>query len=300
MLPMKPAAIVKLTQDMPLEFTPGTKFAYNNTGYVLLGAILDEVTGKPYADHLREVIFTPLEMKDTGFDVTATILKNRAAGYQRTPTGLQNARYLDMTLPHAAGSLYSTVDDLAKWDQALYTDKLINAESRAKMFTPGMGDYGYGMMVHKLGAHLIHEHGGGINGFSTHLTRVPDEKLLVVTLANFSTTGASKLATELAKLALGIPLPKTPVEIPIAAEKVKDYPGVYQLAPQFAMTIRTDGDQLTLQATGQGVDRLFPYEVDKFFSKRVDAQVEFTRGADGKVDGLILHQNGRDTKAPRQ
>ena len=300
MLPMKPAAIVKLTQDMPLEFAPGTKFAYNNTGYVLLGAILEEVTGKPYADHLREVIFEPLGMKDTGFDVTATILKSRAAGYQRTPTGLQNARYLDMTLPHAAGSLYSTVDDLAKWDQALYTEKLISVESRTKMLTPGLGDYGYGMMVHKMGAHLVTEHGGGINGFSTHLLRVPDEKLLVVTLANVSTPGAGKLAQELAKLALGIPLPKTPVEIPIAAEILKDYPGVYQLAPQFSMTIRADGDQLTVQASGQGVDRIFPYEVDKFFSNRVDAQIEFTRGTDGKVGGLILHQNGRDMKAPRQ
>jgi CubicO group peptidase (beta-lactamase class C family) len=208
MLPMKPAEIVKLTQDRPLEFTPGSKFNYDNTGYVLLGAIIETVTGKPYGEHLRDVIFTPLGMKDTGYDVTATVLKNRASGYERKGKGLENARYLDMTLPHAAGALYSTVDDLLKWDQALYTEKLITAASRQKMLTPGLNGYGYGWNVRTWGSYTVTEHGGGINGFSTHLLRVPAEKLLVVTLANFSTPGASKLAQELAKLALGIPLPQ--------------------------------------------------------------------------------------------
>ena len=299
-MPLTPTAIVKLTQNMPLEFTPGSKFSYNNTGYVLLGAVLEQVTGKPYGAHLREAIFTPLGMKDTGFDVSAEILRNRAAGYERGPKGLKNANYLDMTLPHAAGSLYSTVDDLAKWDAALYSEKLIGAALKEKMFTPGLGEYGYGWMVHKLGGHLVTEHGGGINGFSTHLLRVPAEKLLVVTLANLMTPGAGKLAQELAKLALGIALPTQPKEIAIAVEKLRDYPGDYQVAPQFALTITASEGKLTAQATGQGPTQLFPFEVDKFFLKVVEAQVEFTRGADGKVDGLILHQNGRDMKAPRQ
>ena len=100
-------------------------------------------------------------------------------------------------------------------------------------------------------------------------------------------------------MALGIPLPKEFTEIPINAENLKDYVGEYQLSPTFSMTIRIDGDKLTVQATGQGVDGVLPYEGDKFFSKRVGAQIEFTRGADGKVDAMILHQGGRDMKAPR-
>jgi hypothetical protein len=108
------------------------------------------------------------------------------------------------------------------------------------------------------------------------------------------------LAQELAQLALGIPLPKPPTEITIAPEKLQDYPGVYPLAPQFSLTVRHEGDRLTVQGTGQGADRVFAYEPDKFFSKVVEAQIEFTRGADGKIDGLILHQNGRDMKAPKQ
>lgn len=300
MLPMKPGGIVKLTQDMALEFPPGSKFHYDNTGYVLLGAILETVTGKPYADHMREVIFDPLGMKETGYDVSAVILKNRAAGYQRGKNALENARYLDMTLPYAAGSLYSTVDDLLKWDQALYTEKLITAASRQKMLTPGLEGYGYGWALKKEGSHPVAEHGGGINGFSTHILRVLDEKVVVITLANMSTPGASKLAQELAKLALGIPLPEAPEEVSIAPEKLSDYPGVYPLSPQFSLTIRIDRNQLSVQGTGQSASPVFPFAPDKFFAKVVDAQFEFTRGADGKVDGVILHQNGNDAKAPRQ
>ena len=300
MLPMKAAEIVKLTQDKPLEFPPGSKFHYDNTGYVLLGAILETVTGKPYGDHMREVIFDPLGMKDTGYDVSSLILKNRAAGYQRGKNGLENARYLDMTLPHAAGALYSTVDDLLKWDQALYTEKLINAASRQKMLTPGLDGYGYGWALKKEGAHSIAEHGGGINGFSTHILRVLDEKIVVITLANMSTPGAGKLAQELAKLAMGIPLPEEPKEIQIPPEKLNDYPGVYPLSPQFSLTVRNDRNQLTVQGTGQPANPVFAYATDKFFAKVVDAQMEFTRGSDGKVDGVILHQGGRDLKAPRQ
>lgn len=300
MLPMKANEVVKLTQDKPLEFPPGSKFHYNNTGYVLLGAILEAVTGKPYGDYMRQAIFNPLGMQDTGYDVSAVILKHRAAGYQGGKSGLENARYLDMTLPHAAGALYSTVDDLWKWDQALYTEKLITADSRQKMLTPGLEGYGYGWVLKKEGPHPVAEHGGGINGFSTHILRVLDEKVVVITLANMSTPGAGKLAQELAKVALGIPLPEAPKEIPLGTEKLNDYPGVYPLAPQFSLTVRNDGSQLTVQGTGQQPNGVFPYAPDKFSSKAVDAQLEFTRGPDGKVDGVILHQNGRDMKAPRQ
>lgn len=300
MLPMKAGEIVKLTQDKALEFPPGSKFHHNNTGYVLLGAILETVTGKPYADHMRDVIFDPLGMKDTGYDVSAVILKNRAAGYQRGKNGLENALYLDMTLPHASGALYSTVDDLLKWDQALYTEKLITEASRRKLFTPGLDNYGYGWGLTKTRAHFVAQHGGGINGFSGHILRVLDENLVVITLANLSNSGASELAQELAKLALGIPLPIEPKGISIAPEKLGDYPGVYPLSPQYSLTVRNDGDELTVQGTGQEANPVFPYALDKFFSKVVDAQLEFTRGPDGNVDGVILHQDGREGKAPRQ
>jgi CubicO group peptidase (beta-lactamase class C family) len=174
-----------------LEFEPGTKFVYDNSGYFLLGAIIEKVTGKPYEQVLRESIFDPLGMKNSGYDRWGTILNKRATGYTRTPKGFQTAAYLDMSIPYAAGSLYSTVEDLYLWDQALYGDKVLTAKSRELMFRPNLNNYGYGFVITKatlapptkLAVPVI-QHNGGINGFSTVIVRMTNEKRLIVLLDN--------------------------------------------------------------------------------------------------------------------
>ena len=195
-----PADFVKLFCYLPLEFMPGEKFAYCNSGYFLLGYIIEKVTGKTYATCLRENIFSPLQMTNTGFDVHQTILKNRASGYEKTGNGYINAPYLDMNLPYAAGSMYSTVEDLLLWDQALYTDKILSEKSRSLMFTKHIATrsshYGYGWDIYDMqnvrpGATIsITEHGGGINGFNTIISRITTDKHLVVLLNN---TGGAPL-----------------------------------------------------------------------------------------------------------
>src|SRR6185295_7497802 len=171
--PYSVSDFVKKYASGDLEFEPGTKFNYNNSGYFLLGAIVEKVTGKPYEQALKERIFDPVGMKNTGYDHYDTILAKRAAGYEKRPGGFINAPYLDMSLPYAAGSLYSTVEDLYLWDQALYTDKLLSPQLKELMIKPGMSNYAYGWVVRKapLGAGdeqmTIIEHGGGINGFNT-------------------------------------------------------------------------------------------------------------------------------------
>jgi CubicO group peptidase (beta-lactamase class C family) len=134
--PYTPTDFVKKYTSGDLEFEPGTTFKYNNSGYFLLGAIIEKITGKPYAEVLKERIFTPLGMTDSGYDVYATLIPKRAQGYEKTADGYINAAYLDMSLPYAAGSIYSTVEDLYKWDQALYGEKILSAESKNLMFTP--------------------------------------------------------------------------------------------------------------------------------------------------------------------
>jgi CubicO group peptidase (beta-lactamase class C family) len=188
--PYTVAAFVKKFASGDLEFEPGTKFAYNNSGYYLLGAIIEKVTGKPYAQVLRERILDPLGMKNTGYDVSATVLPKRASGYELKPEGYVNADYLDMTLPYAAGSMYSTVEDLYLWDRALYGDALLPAPLKQQLFKPGLRDYGFGWFVGPLkladGVTQLPtvSHGGGINGFSTLLIRVPERKELVILLDN--------------------------------------------------------------------------------------------------------------------
>ncbi|MCP3136307.1 serine hydrolase [Pyxidicoccus xibeiensis] len=190
--PYTVADFVKKFASGDLQFEPGSKFAYNNSGYFLLGAIIEKVTGKTYAQALQERIFAPLGMRSSGYDVAATVLPKRASGYELGPDGYVNAPYLDMSLPYAAGSLYSTVEDLFLWDRALYTDKVLPAALKQQMFTPGLDQYGFGWTMRSIKLNdgktelPIITHSGGINGFSTLIVRAPERKELVVLLDNTS------------------------------------------------------------------------------------------------------------------
>jgi len=190
--PFKVDDFVKKYASGDLEFEPGAKFNYSNSGYFLLGAIIEKVTGQPYEKVLQEKILDPVGMKNTGYDHYGTILGKRAAGYVKTPRGYENAPYLDMTIPYAAGSLYSTVEDLFLWDQALYGDKVLSAASKELMFKPNLRDYGYGFAITKttLGPNKIVvpviAHDGGINGFNTTIVRMVGDKRLIVLLDNTS------------------------------------------------------------------------------------------------------------------
>ncbi len=181
---------VKKFASGDLEFEPGSKFNYNNSGYSLLGAIIEKVTGKSYETVLTERILKPLGMTNSGYDHHAALIEHRASGYRKTPAGYINAPYLDMSLPYAAGSMYSTVGDLFKWDQALHEGKIISAESKRLMLTPGLSNYGYGIVImdrpvgkseQKL---KIIGHGGGINGFNSLLSRAVDKRQTVIILDN--------------------------------------------------------------------------------------------------------------------
>lgn len=173
-----------------LEFEPGSKYKYNNSGYFLLGAIIEEVTKKQYSKVLQERIFIPLDMNNSGFDRHQDIIKQRASGYHKTPKGYENASYLDMSLPFSAGSIYSTVEDLYLWDQALYGNKLLSDKSKKRMFTPGLNNYGYGFgiiewEIGKTGQKIkVAIHGGAINGFNSFIVRFIEQTNLVVILDN--------------------------------------------------------------------------------------------------------------------
>lgn len=188
--PYKPEAFIKKFASGNLEFEPGSTFRYNNSGYFILGAIIEQLTGKSYEAVLTEQILKPLGMNDTGYDNSAPILAKRASGYEKRPDRVVNAAYLDMSLPYAAGSMYSTVEDLFKWDQALYGDTILSAETKKKMFTPGLSDYGYGVGVFdrelgKSGQKFKYiQHGGGINGFNCLFTRAVDKQQTVIVLDN--------------------------------------------------------------------------------------------------------------------
>jgi len=204
--PYKVDEFVKKYASGDLEFEPGSKFTYNNSGYFLLGAIIERVTGKPYEQVLQQNIFEPLGMKNTGYDHHDTLIPKRASGYSKTPDGYTNAAYLDMSIPYAAGSLYSTVEDLYLWDQALYTDKVLSAQSKALMYKPFLENYAYGWAVtnalfkqNDQPVQMI-SHDGGINGFSTTIMRFPKEKNLIVLLDNTGSEYVNRLGESIGRI----------------------------------------------------------------------------------------------------
>ena len=216
--PITPAELLKEVWNLDLEFEPGTKFNYSNSGYNVLGAVIERVTGKSYADVLGERIFQPLKMTASGYDENKRLLARRAGAYQRTFDGFEHAAYIDMTVPYAGGALYSTVEDLFLWDQALYTDKVVPAKYRDLMFTPNLDNYGYGWTIRAVKVPGREQpvrtisHGGGVFGFSTFIERIPSDKHLVVLLNNTGGTVLSDMVQGIRSILYGAPvqMPKAP------------------------------------------------------------------------------------------
>ena len=405
-----------------LEFEPGTKFKYNNSGYFILGGIIEHITGKSYEETLVENIFKPLGLEDTGYDSFEKITSRRAAGYEKTGNGYSIARYLDMSLPYAAGSLYSTVDDLYKWDMALLSEKILPKKYMDEIFTgkiDAMGSkYGYGWFIDTISIDgqefMVHSHGGGINGFNTLNYIIPQKGQVVILFSNaggaplnnitdaiinilngqeykfppkplvdqlnetiekegitaaisqfdklkndkdlysyserelnqlgYDLLGVNKVDEALAIFKLNIQeypkssnvydsyaealmvkgendgaiknykkslelnpnnkqgveqLKKLGVEYKVAEIVIENatlvkYAGQFQLAPNFIITIRVDGNKIFAQATGQSEFEIFPSAETKFYLKEVNTQMEFFANEKGNFNKLILFQNNRE------
>lgn len=182
--------VIDTFKDDPLEFAPGSKHAYSNSGYVLLGAVIEKVSGMSYAQFVERRIFSPLGMKDTAYDGHARGAAPRAVAHSTTPGGFRLATHMSMTLPYAAGALVSTADDLARWNDAIVEGKLLKPANWQRAFTPSKlthGEstgYGYGWRIDTLQGRLRIWHGGGAPGHSAHALRLPEEKLFVAVLVN--------------------------------------------------------------------------------------------------------------------
>ena len=305
MMPRTVEQMVGVFRDLPLEFQPGEQFKYNNSGYFLLGVIIEKVSGKTYEQALDDEIFGPLGMKDSGYDWNEPLLPRRAAGYARRDGGLVNARHLDMQQPYAAGALYSTVGDLLKWDQALYTDRVLPAAAREAMFTPFKGNYALGWTVNPpdraVSGRRQVGHGGGINGFSTMILRVPEDRVAVIVLANVENVNAGNIARDLMAISYGRPyqVPVVRTSITLKPEVLERYVGRYQVTPEMILEVTLEGSRLMTQATGQQKLEVFAESETAFFLKAFDAQLTFGTDAAGSVTHVTLHQNGEDRRAPR-
>ena len=286
--------------DEPLDFEPGEGFRYSNSGYVLLGHLIEEITGQSYEVFLEENIFGPLGMTDSGYDWNSRVISERAAGYSSGGAGPVNADFVHMSVPHAAGALYSTTQDLLRWTRGLFRGDLLSAASLEKMITPVREDYDFGLFVTTEEGRRVIRHHGGILGFSGTLEYYPDEEVTVVVLANLAGADNSEIASSLGSLAVGGDSGLTTEgEITRPADLLADYVGTYSLAPGVDLMVTLDGGQLQAQVSGQPQLPLLSESETRFFLTAVDATVEFVRDGDGGVGYLVLDQEGRETMAYR-
>jgi CubicO group peptidase (beta-lactamase class C family) len=289
--PHTPEELIKLTRDKPLEFEPGSKFAYDNSGYILLGYVVEKVSGQRYADYVQQHIFTPLGMTGSGYDDSGRLIPGRAAGYDRGPDGkLHNAAFLDMSVPYAAGSLYSTVDDMLLWDQAIYAAKLLKPDSLKAMATNYGHNYGFGFSVDQKWGQDRVWHNGGINGFTASFQRYPKAHVTAVALNNQQSPATDKVAADLAGLCLGSDVyPKEAAETPA---NLKRFAGWYTAAPSQVVKIEASGANLVAQTSGQQPTTYYPEGGGKFFARTAEVQLAFQTGADGQVTGALISPAG--------
>lgn len=418
--------MIKHFHSGDLQFEPGTQYTYNNTGYYLLGVIAEKVTGKKLGQLLKERIFAPLEMTNTASEDDEIVIDKKASGYLKFGKSYRLDPYFYMPNVLGAGQMYSTVEDMVKWDQVLYTNKILSEESKEKMFTPYLANYGYGWGISTdtiKGTNEITKitaHSGGINGFNTFFIRLLKNKQMIAIFSNAGNAPLNEMAGEIINIlydqkfnypkktisdviadvidkdgidaaidkyrklkelendnydfsenqlnTLGYSyLQKGDVEIALAvfklnieafpksfnpydsyaealmtngdkdeaikyhekslelnpgntngieqlkklgveykAEELKidnsilsKYMGQFQLAPNFIITIRVDGDKIFAQATAQQEFEIFPTSETKFYYKVVNAQIEFVKNEKGDFSKLILYQNNREMPAER-
>jgi CubicO group peptidase (beta-lactamase class C family) len=297
----------------PFDFDPGTKFSYNNSGYFLLGAIIEKVSGQSFDDYLRETFFEPLEMHDTGVHTATALLKHEATGYSVAEGKATKAIDWDMSRAGAAGNLYSTVEDLMRWNEGIFGGKILSAESLKAAFTPVKLDsgeepamaYGYGwMMSERRGLKTI-SHSGGLNGWMSQLTRYVDQNTTVVVFHN-ALPGVPEVSPgEVAELVADAFLwqemkarPKYEVDESVDPTMFAAYVGRYDYFGA-VMDIALEGQQLTAQLTGQPRFPIFAFGPDRFFWKAVDAQIEFVKDDNGQIVSARHSQGGQTFVAKR-
>jgi D-alanyl-D-alanine carboxypeptidase len=294
------AQLIATFRDLPVDFAPGEAWAYNNSGYVLLGAVIESASGKAWHAWLDESLFAPLTLSSTRYGADDALIPGHARGYDLDGTRVMPMRQLSMTQPHAAGALVSTLDDLWRWNRALHEGRVVRPETHAQMTTP-VGKaidsgYGFGIVRTTVRGTTAFDHGGGIFGFATYLMYLPDSELSIVLLQNLGgvrdgTLEPEQLVRKLAAFAIGNPYPAA-VAIAMAPAALASMQGVYRIDAQTTRVLRVVDGKLTSQRTGGDRFALLPIAADEFLFDDGFTRLRIERGADGAVSGARLFPNG--------
>ncbi|WP_438422438.1 serine hydrolase [Aquimarina macrocephali] len=295
---MTPTELINYFKNEPMDFDPGEKWLYNNSGYIILGFIIEKISGQSYEDFVEQNIFTPLAMNNSYYGSKREVIKNRASGYQ-TREGYVNSAYLSMTLPYAAGSLMSTVEDLHKWQNAVNTNVLVKAETIKKAFqntTLNNGKptyYGYGWSVNEIKGIPTIEHGGGIFGYTSYQIYIPEEDVHAAILTNCNCNSPTDITIRIAAIAIDKPYGKEKIA-DVSASALKKLTGVYEFEDGAVRSISLKDGQLYSQRDAGKKFKIFPKTENTFFFE--DSFSEILFNTDGKKPEAIFKNRAKESK----
>lgn len=301
-----PAELMAVFRDAPMDFAPGESWLYNNSGYALLGAIVEQVSGQPWGEFLRARLFEPLGMNDTRYETWGELIPRRIPGYARTNDGvIRNSEPGSLTQAYAAGAIRSTVDDLLRWQLAMERGEVLRPETWRRAHQPyRLADgrstgYGYGWFVATVGGRGSVEHGGDINGFSSNGLWMPSERLHVIVLSNAERDFADpdELSRRIAGAVLGVE--EAPAAAaPMSAEALDDFVGVYRVNPNEVRVVTREGATLYSQRGRSPRQEMRALGGNDFVYVSSDTRVTFLRGADGRVTAMQLRPRLGPEDAP--
>jgi len=280
----------------PLEFKPGEKFKYGNSGYAVLGTVIEKVSGESCRKYLRDHIFMPLGMRETGYEDLDKI----------NPIHLRPSRSitpsdLEMTARYGWGGLYSTVEDLYRWERALTAEKLLSQSSTNAIFTPYIDGYGFGWVVLKEFERTLDTSAGGIYLFGSAIRRYAADDACVIVLSNSKEADAGRISRDLAAILFDKHY-ESPVEhhaVDLNPDIYDAYAGRYELGSDLVVVVSREANRLVIQGTSPAETELFPESETRFFAKDIDAVINFVKSPQGKATQLVLQQSGREIPGSR-
>jgi CubicO group peptidase (beta-lactamase class C family) len=293
------ASFIQFISGKPFDFTAGTSWAYSNSGYWLLGFIIEKITGMKYEEAVRKFIFTPLHMDHSGFDFKNLSQKNKATGYAIfAGHKKKEAIVYDPPGPFAAGAIHSTVGDLFKFHNALQQYSLIKETSLKKAYTPVKNNYGYGWIVGSFEGKQVVSHSGGAAGFRSNLLRIPEEDICIILLNNNENAMVDLVTKNLLNILFGKPY-KIPSEIGLPTNILEQYTGAFSIKPSFNMYISVQDGRLVAQASKQPKTVVLAEKENYFYAEEANGYLEFVKNDSVKYNELVIHQGGQQMKGIR-
>jgi len=302
--------LVGVFADEPVDFAPGERYAYNNSGYVLVGAVIEAVTGKPWNEFLRERFFAPNELDSIDYYPDAAVVPMRAAGYEGSFDEFRNASFLSMTQPHAAGALSATALDVDRWQQHLHGGELLDEASYQAMLTPdpvtseavGGQGYGYGLVVGEWMGQPVYHHGGGINGFVTYALWLPEAELSVVVLSNLAGgIQTQEVGLQLVGLAMDRPYARNLPTVEWTDAQRLAVQGTYRIDGDTTRMLKVDDGRILSQRQGGPTFTVRPVGDDRLAFEDSLSTFEIERDARGEIVAVILQSGfgGEGERAER-